>query len=120
MIFTKAVPHKEIASYYQASDIFLFSSLTDTQGIVILEAIASGLPVVALKDDAFKEMVISKKNGFLIKKPLSEIFGKRVLEILNNPSLYQKFSIASQKIAQNFSEESQAKKLLKIYKSLIH
>lgn len=48
-IFTGSVTHAESASYYQAADLFVFSPLTDTQGIVVLEAIASGLPVVALR-----------------------------------------------------------------------
>jgi glycosyltransferase involved in cell wall biosynthesis len=77
------------------------------------------LPVVALKDDAFKEMVIDNENGFLIKGGTRGIFAKRVLEILNKPSLYQRFSATSQRIAHNFSEENQAKKLLDIYKSLV-
>jgi 1,2-diacylglycerol 3-alpha-glucosyltransferase len=119
VIFTGAIPHKRIPTCYQASDIFVFSSLTDTQGIVILEAMACGLPVVALKDDAFKEMVVDNKNGFLIKKSSPEIFAKRVLEIVAKISLYKKLSIASHRIARDFSKENQAKKLLKIYKSLI-
>jgi glycosyltransferase involved in cell wall biosynthesis len=43
VIFTGAVPHSNLAPYYQAADLFVFSSLTDTQGIVVLEAIGSGL-----------------------------------------------------------------------------
>jgi len=120
VIFKGVVPYKKIPLYYQASDIFVFSSLTDTQGIVILEAIACGLPVVALKDDAFKEMVIDNKNGFLIKGGSKEIFAKRVFEILDRPLLYRKFSATSEKIAHNFSEENQAKKLVNIYKNLVH
>ena len=119
VIFTGAVPHSEIPHYYQAADIFVFSSQTETQGIVILEAIASGLPVVALKDEAFKEMVIENKNGFLIKKASPKNFAKKVLEVLKNPSLYKKFSLNSQKVASSFSEENQAKKLIKIYKGLL-
>jgi glycosyltransferase involved in cell wall biosynthesis len=119
VIFRGAVPYKEIPFYYQASDIFVFSSLTDTQGIVILEALACGLPVVALKDDAFEEMVIDNENGFLVKKFLPEIFAERVLKILDDSVIYQSFSDNSRKIAHNFSEENQAKKLLNIYKSLI-
>jgi len=119
VIFTGAVPHSKIPEYYQAADIFVFSSQTETQGIVILEAIASGLPVVALKDEAFKEMVIENKNGFLIKKASPKNFAKKVLEVLKNPSLYKKFSLNSQKAISSFSEENQAKKLIKIYKSLL-
>ena len=120
VVFTKIIPHKEIPLYYQASDIFLFSSLTDTQGIVILEAMACGLPIVALKDDAFRKIVIDNKNGFLIKKASPKNFAKKTLKILDNPTLYRKFSIASQKIASAFSEVNQTKKLLKIYRKTMN
>jgi len=119
VIFTKAIPHQEIPAYYQAADIFIFSSLTETQGIVMLEAIACGLPVVALADSAFEEIIIGNKNGFLIKKPLPRVFAKKVLELIDNPVLCQKFSKASQEIVNNFSEENQTEKLLTIYKNLL-
>jgi len=119
VIFTGAIPHSKIPAYYQAANVFVFSSQTETQGIVILEAIASGLPVVALKDEAFKDMVVENKNGFLIKKVSPKSFAKKVLEILKNSSLCKKFSLNSQKIASFFSEKNQAKKLIKIYKSLL-
>jgi glycosyltransferase involved in cell wall biosynthesis len=64
-------------------------------------------------------MVIENKNGFLIKKASPKNFAKKVLEVLKNPSLYKKFSLNSQKVASSFSEENQAKKLIKIYKSLL-
>ena len=118
-IFTGAIPYQKIPAYYQASDIFVFSSLTETQGIVILEALACGLPVVALKDNAFKGIIINNKNGFLIKKSWPENFAKKILEILKKPFLYKRFSISSRKIAKDFSEANQAKKLINIYKSLI-
>ncbi len=54
-----------------------------------------------------------------LKRPLPKNFAQRVLEILDKPSLYRKFSATSQKIAADFSEENQAKKLLKIYKNLV-
>jgi len=119
VIFTKAVPYKEIPDYYQASDIFVFASLTDTQGIVILEAMASGLPIVALKDAAFQEVVVYNKNGFLIKKASTKIFANIILKILNDSRFYRKLSHNSRKFAYAFSEENQAKKLLKIYKNLV-
>ena len=74
MVFTGAVPHKNLPVYYQAADLFVFASLTETQGIVILEAMASGLPVIALKDDAFREIVTDNKNGFLIDPNSSPAF----------------------------------------------
>lgn len=119
-IFAGAVPHEKLPAYYQAADLFVFASLTETQGIVILEAMASGLPIAALKDDAFKGIVSDGENGFLIPpKSAPEIFAEKITRILDNGALRKKFSQASAEIAENFSKEKQAEKLLDIYGKLI-
>ncbi|MCD6550136.1 glycosyltransferase [bacterium] len=119
VIFLGKVKHKEIPFYYQGSDIFVFSSLTETQGITILEAEACGLPVVALYDDIFSEEIKNNENGFLVKKKDPTIFAKYILRILEDKFLYKRFSLASRKIAKSFSEKKQAKKLLELYNRLL-
>jgi 1,2-diacylglycerol 3-alpha-glucosyltransferase len=115
-IFTGSVSHAEIASYYQAADLFVFSSLTDTQGIVVLEAIASGLPVVALRDEAFTSMVKNGRNGFLLRPDASHaLFARRVAAVLENQTRWRQFSAASVRIAREFSEEEQARRLTRVY-----
>lgn len=116
--FIGSVPHQKMPDYYQSSDVFLFSSLTETQGIVVLEAMASGLPIVALKDEVFKDIILNNQNGFITKNFSPEIFSKKILKILDNSEIYKKFSVHSQKTAKNFSEKKQARKLLKIYQDL--
>ena len=119
VVFLGKVPHPEIPLYYQGTDIFVFSSLTETQGIIMLEAAACGLPIVALYDKVFTDVVQNKKNGFLVKEENPDIFAKNILYILNNPSVYNKFSSFARKTARHFSELKQTKKLLKIYKNLL-
>lgn len=60
VVFTGYVPHREIGDYYKASELFVFSSLTETQGLVVLEALACGTPVVAI---AYKGVANVLKNG---------------------------------------------------------
>lgn len=117
--FTGRVSHQEILEYYQSSDIFVFSSSTETQGLVILEAMACELPIVVLEDEAFEGIVIDKKNGFIVKEKSISIFSEKINQILDNPLIYKKFSVSSRKIACNFSEKIQTEKLLKIYQDLI-
>lgn len=119
IIFTGSVPHENLPVYYQVSDLFVFSSLTETQGIVVIEAMASGLPVVALDDDAFRGAVIDDRNGFLIKRNTPKMFAEKTLNILTDKNLRNRFSKASLKIAKNFSREKQAKELIGIYKKMI-
>lgn len=116
IIFTGEIPHEKIHSFYQASDIFVFSSLTETQGLVILEAMSIGLPVIALEDDALAEIVINNQNGFLIKKQSPELFAQKIAKVLNDPFLHESFSNSAIKKASNFSEEKITKKLIEIYK----
>ncbi|HOK00545.1 MAG TPA: glycosyltransferase [Candidatus Pacearchaeota archaeon] len=121
-IITGFIPHKEIDKYYKVSDIFVFPSLTETQGIVILEAMASGLPVVALKDDAFKNIVINNKNGFLIdykKEDAEKDFTQKIIKLLNNNNLFEELSKNATKTAHKYSDKNQTEKLVEIYKELI-
>jgi 1,2-diacylglycerol 3-alpha-glucosyltransferase len=118
VIFTGYYKKPEVVNAYQASDIFVFSSLTDTQGMVVAEAAASGLPIVAVKDDAFGEFLRDGQNGFNTGHNKKD-FSDKVCEILNNKKLYNKMSGKSQEIAREFTIEKQAKTLVEIYRQLM-
>jgi glycosyltransferase involved in cell wall biosynthesis len=120
IVFAGAIPHTEIAAWYQMSDLFLFASLTDTQGIVILEALASGLGVIALRDTAFTDIVINGKNGLLTAPNASpRVFAARVDMALSNPALRRGFARNALETARRFAEHEQAKKLIRIYERLV-
>lgn len=68
IIFTGAIPHYDIPSYYAISNVFVTASVTETQGLTVLEAMATSLPVVCAEDEAFKDAVIDELNGYLFKK----------------------------------------------------
>ena len=116
--FAGAVPHDDIAAYYHAANIFTFSSFSETQGIVLLEAAASSLPIVALKDDAFTEVVFDGKNGFLVGDSSVGSFTTKVLHLINDKDTHKSFSKASLAIAHDLSQENQGKKLINIYKEV--
>ncbi|HHX11604.1 MAG TPA: glycosyltransferase family 4 protein [Clostridiales bacterium] len=65
IIFTGSIDHDELANYYSACDGFLFASRSETQGIVLLEAMAVGLPVVAVEASGVNDVVKDGFNGFL-------------------------------------------------------
>lgn len=64
-IFTGFLEEQELASHYASADVFVFPSTTETFGNVILEAMASGLPVVAFDDAAARFLIRHKENGML-------------------------------------------------------
>lgn len=59
-----AVSPETIAHYYQLGDLFVFASRSETQGMVILEAMAAGLPVVAVRSSGIDDVVNNESNGF--------------------------------------------------------
>ena len=65
IIFVGKVPNEQIKYYCKAADLFLFSSLSETQGIVLLEAMAAATPVLAVKASGVKDVVVNGKNGYM-------------------------------------------------------
>lgn len=65
VIFVGKAANEEIKNYCHAADLFLFSSLTETQGIVLLESMAAGTPVLALKATGTEDVVVNGKNGYM-------------------------------------------------------
>ena len=114
--FTGRIPYEEMPLVYSGADIFVFASETETQGVCVLEAAAAGLPVVAVKDAAFQNIIVKGENGFLL--PLQEEkFVEKISLILNDPHLQREFSENSVKIAQqNFDPVRITHKLITFYR----
>jgi glycosyltransferase involved in cell wall biosynthesis len=119
IVFAGAVEHEQVPVYYQAANLFVFASRTDTQGIVILEALASRIGVVALRDAAFTDMVIDGRTGLLVDPRASpRSFASRVTTLVDTPRLLRRFGKNALHMAGHFAEDEQAKKLSDIYQRL--
>ena len=64
-VFTGVLQGEDLAAAYASADAFLFPSTTDTLGLAMIEALASGLPIVAARSDASREIVEEGENGLL-------------------------------------------------------
>jgi glycosyltransferase involved in cell wall biosynthesis len=117
IIFTGAIEHKDIVKYYSSADIFVFNSLGEIQPLVLIEAMANRLPVVATDATGVRDIVADKENGFLCSYNENE-FVKRISQLINNPEMREAFSIGARKTAQKYSIEKSAKKLIAFYKQL--
>ncbi len=117
--FVGKIPYNELPFYYNASDIFLYSSLIDTQGLTLCEAMASGLPIVSTNQAMGPQSLIKNdKIGYLVK-PNIEIFSQRVIELINDKKKRKKFSENAKIEAKKYDRKILAKKLEKIYMTLI-
>ena len=117
-VFTGNLERKDLALIYTISEIFVFPSLTDTQGLVTLEAMLSGTPVVAIGALGTLMVMGGDNGGFMVKNDEAE-FKSRVLELLGDPVLRRRKSLEARIHARSWSIDEMTRKLLVIYESTI-
>lgn len=108
---------EEVSLAYHSSDAFVIASHTETFGLVVLEAIAAGLPVIAYKDDSFYGMVVDGENGFLCAE--KDKICEALLQLLDQEKLLKRFSENSRKFSLQFSDEENARKTVALYERLL-
>jgi glycosyltransferase involved in cell wall biosynthesis len=113
-LFTGYISRKDLALAYGISEIFVFASLFDTQGIVTLEAMLSGTPVVAIGELGTLTVMGGDNGGFMVKNDPEE-FNARVLDLLEDKELYQRKSAEAKVHAQAWSIDEITKRLEAIY-----
>ncbi|MGE5752311.1 MAG: glycosyltransferase, partial [Deltaproteobacteria bacterium] len=111
---------RELACAYKAMDVFAFASLTETQGMVLAESMAAGVPVVAVDAPGVREVVRDGENGRLL--PRAE--GRPFLEALQwiaerEPGERRRLAEGAARTASGVSMPRTASKLLALYESLI-
>ncbi|MEN6349789.1 MAG: glycosyltransferase family 4 protein [Syntrophomonas sp.] len=117
VVFTGALPFDTLLNAYSSADLFVFSSVTETQGLVLIEAMASGLPVVAVGAYGVQDMVDHGVNGLLTAADIHE-FAAAVCTVLEDEGMYKRFQVNALKKAEKLSAENMALKLEELYHSL--
>lgn len=112
MIFAGSKPWDEINHYYQLGDVFVSASTSETQGLTYIEALASGVPVVARKDPCLDGVLFNGENGYEFEDEKS--FGDAIDAVLKNGEHidFRKKAIDS---VSKFSTEQFAAKVENIY-----
>jgi len=118
VIFTGPVAPADVKHCYAGADIFVFPSLTETQGLVVAEAKVAGLPAVAVRAFGIAEMITDGVDGFLVDLD-QEAFAERVLCLLSDPALRSRMADNARQNALNFSAERMARELVGCYEMLI-
>lgn len=109
----------ELNACYQAADIFVFSSKSETQGLVLLEAMAQGTPVVAIAELGTASILVEGK-GAMIAPDNVAAFAERVHQLLKHPQdRYALGKAAEQYAAENWTAKFQAERMLNYYHHVI-
>ena len=111
-------PDRELVGYYLASDVFVMSSFVESFGVVTIEAMAAGKPVVATrlaeKSDA-SGGVIDGYNGFLVEPGNVDQMAEKIIVLLKNDAMREKMGRKSREIVQTFDWSEIGKKYVRLY-----
>lgn len=119
VIFPGYISQTDLPKYYASADVFLTASTVETQGLVLLESLASGLPVIGADAEAIPELIKHGKNGFLFKPANLERAAELTESLLKDEDSRKKLSSACPASVKEHAIENVAVKLERIYKSLV-
>lgn len=109
----------DLCRILQASDIFITASKSENMPITIIEAMACGLPIIAVSELGLKELVKPGLNGELVPADNPSAMAQKILELAANPERLKEYSRSSLNMAQEYSTENISKKLEDAYRRAI-
>jgi glycosyltransferase involved in cell wall biosynthesis len=117
--FVGLVPQEDLAPYYQNASVFVNPSLYETLGMSVLEAMASGLPVVATQVGGVPEVLTDGDTGLLVKPADANALASAILRVLGDPTLRVTLATAARThVADRFSWDTICRQLLGLYSTL--
>lgn len=118
VFFPGAVPHEKIGDWYAAGDVFSLPAPTETQGLVLLEAMSAGLPCVAADYGGPREIVVQGKTGWRV--PIeAEAFANALETLLRDPNLRSIMGRNGQQKAATFTPEAMSQGVMAVYESVL-
>jgi D-inositol-3-phosphate glycosyltransferase len=117
--FIKAQPQQVLAQYYAAADVFVMPSHYESFGMVVLEAMACGTPVVASRVGGLTSTVVHNRTGLLVPEGEWQAFAEAIVRLLEAPMLRQTFGQAGIQRAQAFTWTRITAHTVQLYRHLL-
>ena len=118
VIFTGKVAWEDIPCYYHISNLFTTASKSETQGLTVIEAMASNIVPIVIEDDAFQGTIINGINGFIFRT--EEEYIKDILTLINDKKLRKSFSDQARIQSEHLSSKAYAENVLTVYERAIN
>ena len=119
MKFLGKVLPPDLYELYKMGSVFVTASEIETQGIVLIEAAASGLPLIAVDKGAVNEVCINDKNGYLCKPGSVAEISEAIVKVMSDSKMREKFAKESIKIAHEHDFEKTLDKFINIYQRVL-
>ena len=117
IIFTGKAAWGDMPYYYHVADVFATASKTETQGLTIIEAMASNVVPVCMKDEAFQSMVTEDLNGLFFET--EEEYQKQIIFLYENRNELQKIDKQARIQAEHYSSKNYADRVIEVYNRAI-
>ena len=117
--FAGAVKQTELPAYYSAADVFVMPSYYESFGLVALEAMACGTPVIAARVGGLKSFITSGETGYLVPWRCAEPYARRLDVLLANPALQAAMGKAARAKALTMGWEQTARRIADLYVALV-
>ena len=117
VIFTGKVPWDSISEYYLIADIFATASVTETQGLTVIEAMAAGLPVVCINDESFTGTIMNNVDGIIFNN--LEEYIEAITKLYQDRELLKNLGKKARIDAEKYSSEKFATSVLEVYRTAI-
>lgn len=118
VVFVGKVLWEDVPKYYQIANVFATASITETQGLTVIEAMAASKPVVAIKDESFELVITDKQDGLFFTN--DEEYQKLINDLYKDKKYCDVISKQARITANNYSSKVYASRVLEIYKKVIH
>jgi len=118
VILVGAVSPKDVCKYYMASDIFVFSSQSETQGMVILEAMAGKCAVVAIRSSGIDDIIQNDYNGYKTKADI-DLWSEKIIYLIEHPNILKEMRQNAYDFSNKFSLDLMAENTLEVYHNAI-
>ena len=110
---------KDIAELHKAADIFVFPSLQEGLPVAVMEAMASGLPVVASKIRGNEDLISNNQGGYLVKPKDSEQVAKAIEKMIQNPKKREKMEKRNLEIITKYGQETVLQKMDEFFDEIV-
>jgi len=120
LLLAGRLDNQELADAYAAMDVFAFASLSETQGLVLAEAMAAGIPGVAIDAPGARDVLIDGVNGRLLETADEEVFATATVDLLDLPTQrLDDFRCQARATAASLAMPICAERVLRLYESLL-
>jgi glycosyltransferase involved in cell wall biosynthesis len=118
-VFAGFVPDDKLPDLYQASDVFVIAGVAELQSIVTMEAMASGLPILAVNAMALPELCHDGQNGYLFEMGNENALSEKIIELATDSGLRKEMSEKSMEIIQKHDIRKTIPQFEGLYSQLI-